>query len=137
MSVAEAAASAAATPVRAHPSCCAPLLLPTVATAPFQVLAYYAHMAAVRAARPPGAPPAVAVAAEHLAWEDFFSSQGPYADGGEQGLAKAHRRLAARLEALLRAPPRSGSSAEEDAALLIEALEASGAPGSEPAHDEL
>ena len=116
------------------------------------VLAYYAHLAQTAAALPAAAaaadadaaadtPPRVRVAEAHPSWEEYFGSQGPYTSGGEAELRRVSARLADRLASLLAHPPpaAAGQTAEEDAAALLKALEASASDGySQGAgHDEL
>ena len=135
-----------------------PAVEAAAAAAAEPVLAYFAHLAETAAAlfaadadadadadagaaADAAAPPRVRVAEAHPSWEEYFGSQGPYASGGEAGLRRVSARLADRLASLLAHPPpaAAGQTAEEDAAALLKALEASASDGySQGAgHDEL
>ena len=87
-------------------------------------LAYYAHLVGRLAARA-GAKPRPAnsvasrVAAEHPTWEAFFSSQGPYAAGGDAAVqAEIEIGISRLLGYLDDGPPPAEAAMEQESALL-------------------
>ena len=66
---------------------------------------------------------------EHLPWEDFFASQGPFGGGDGRGLSgeAALEEEAARLEAVMLALAKGASPAEWEWAASCEPMEAAGA----------
>ena len=91
------------------------------ASADEPLLAYYAHLYARAAELPSDVQ--VEVAEAHTPWEEYFGSQGPYAEGGTAALSMAKAQLVAKLVTLLEEPPPPGKTAEEDAASLLDAFE--------------
>ncbi|KAL1512123.1 hypothetical protein AB1Y20_005392 [Prymnesium parvum] len=99
-------------------------------------LAYYAHLS-VRAKTER----TVSVLENHIPWADFFSQQGPYANGGETALEAEVARLATALLTLIEASPPPVEAAEEELEALLSRFDLINAPPiaahGEQAHDEL
>ena len=85
-------------------------------------LLYHVHLSRRLARRRPNA--TTAVARDHLPWDDWFSTQGPYAAGGAPAI---EREIAALRAQLLSLPPLEPGRAAAGLKMLVEAAE-EGAP---------